>query len=72
MLISDQQHPLDTGMSSKPEATDVVSGLDLSGKTALVTGGYSGIGVETVRALTSVGARVVVPSRDIDRAVRAP
>ena len=70
MLISDHQHPIDTGVSSKPEATEVVSGLDLSGKTALVTGGYSGIGIETVRALTSVGAHVVVPSRDIDRAVK--
>ena len=71
MRISDHQHPIDTGISSKPEATEVVSGLDLSGKTALVTGGYSGIGIETVKALTSVGAHVVVPSRDIDRAVQA-
>ena len=32
MRISDHQHPIDTGVSSKPEATEVVSGLDLSGK----------------------------------------
>ena len=36
---------------------------------ALVTGGYSGIGFETVRALTGAGAKVIVPSRDVDRAV---
>jgi NAD(P)-dependent dehydrogenase (short-subunit alcohol dehydrogenase family) len=36
-----------------------------------VTGGYSGIGVETSRALRSAGARVIVPTRDRDRAMRA-
>lgn len=71
MSISEQQKPIETGFSSKPEASEVVAGLDLSGKVALVTGGYSGIGVETVRALTAAGAKVFVPSRDVDRAVRS-
>lgn len=69
MSISEQQQPLETGFGSKPEASEVMSGIDLSGKVALVTGGYSGIGVETVRALTDAGAKVFVPSRDVDRAV---
>ena len=68
MAISSLQQPIDTGMGSKPEASEVMAGIDLSGKTALVTGGYSGIGLETVRALINVGAQVIVPSRDIDRA----
>ena len=70
MSISKQQQPIETGFSSKPEASEVIAGLDLSGKVALVTGGYSGIGLETVRALTDAGAKVFVPSRDVDRAVR--
>lgn len=42
---------------------DVVRGVDLSGRTAVVTGGASGIGLETVRALASVGASVTVAVR---------
>jgi len=38
--------------------------LGLSGKVAIVTGGYSGIGLETVRALANKGVRVIVPVRD--------
>lgn len=71
MSISKQQQPVETGFSSKPESSEVIAGLDLSGKVALVTGGYSGIGIETVRALTAAGANVFVPSRDVDRAVKA-
>ena len=70
MSISVQQTPIKTGIGPKPEATEVMANIDLSGKTALVTGGYSGIGVETVRALTGAGAKVFVPSRDVDRAVK--
>lgn len=70
MSISKQQQPIETGFSSKPKASEVMAGLDLSGKVALVTGGYSGIGLETVRALTDAGAKVFVPSRDVDRAVK--
>ena len=69
MSISEQQHSIETGFGSKSEASEVMSGIDLSGKVALVTGGYSGIGFETVRALTGAGAKVIVPSRDVDRAV---
>ncbi|BEP16351.1 SDR family NAD(P)-dependent oxidoreductase [Acidothermaceae bacterium B102] len=44
-------------------AQDVVASIDLTGTLALVTGGYSGIGLETTKALASRGARVVVPAR---------
>ena len=70
MAISSLQQPIETGIGSQPDAAEVMANIELSGKTALVTGGYSGIGLETVRALTNAGARVIVPSRDVDRAAK--
>ncbi|GGM55659.1 SDR family NAD(P)-dependent oxidoreductase [Dactylosporangium sucinum] len=49
-------------------ADDVLAGIDLSGKTAVVTGGSSGIGLATTRALARAGARVIVPARRPDAA----
>jgi NAD(P)-dependent dehydrogenase (short-subunit alcohol dehydrogenase family) len=46
-----------------PTADDVLARVDLTGRTALVTGGYSGIGPATVTALARAGARVLVPAR---------
>lgn len=46
-------------------ALEVVDGLDLSGRSAIVTGASSGIGVETARALASAGASVALAVRDI-------
>ncbi len=45
-------------------AADVIAGVDLSGKTAIVTGASSGIGVETARALAAAGASVTLAVRD--------
>lgn len=45
--------------------------MDLSGKLALVTGGYSGLGLELVRALTTAGAEVIVPARRPETATEA-
>ena len=47
-------------------AADVVAGIDLRGKRAIVTGGASGIGVETARALASAGADVTLAVRDLN------
>jgi len=52
-------------------ATEVLDGVDLAGRTALVTGGYSGIGQEIVRALSGAGATVLVPARRPDKALAA-
>ncbi|MDG4808760.1 SDR family NAD(P)-dependent oxidoreductase [Micromonospora sp. WMMD1120] len=52
-------------------AGDVLAGLDLTGRTAVVTGGYSGLGLATTLALTGAGARVVVPARRPDAARQA-
>ncbi|AVT29397.1 oxidoreductase [Plantactinospora sp. BC1] len=45
-------------------AEEVVAGIDLSGRRAIVTGGVSGIGLETARALAGAGAQVTVTARD--------
>jgi len=44
-------------------AAEVVEGIDLTGKRAIVTGAGSGIGVETARALASAGAAVTMAVR---------
>lgn len=62
MAISDQV-PTNSDFHAKSTAVEVLDGVDLTGKTAIVTGGYSGLGLETVRALASKGAAVIVPVR---------
>ncbi|WP_328492439.1 SDR family NAD(P)-dependent oxidoreductase [Streptomyces sp. NBC_00414] len=57
------QHKIGSGFGPRSSADDVLDGIDLTGKLAIVTGGYSGLGLETTRALTKAGARVVVPAR---------
>jgi NAD(P)-dependent dehydrogenase (short-subunit alcohol dehydrogenase family) len=57
------QRHIDSGFGPHSTATEVLEGIDLSGRLAIVTGGYSGIGLETVRALVSAGAGVVVGAR---------
>ncbi|MEL7297990.1 MAG: oxidoreductase [Pseudomonadota bacterium] len=64
-MVSTQQ-PIDSPFGYRSSAKDVVAGLDLSGTVAVVTGGYSGIGTETVRALAEQGARVFVGARRTD------
>ena len=60
------QTPLVSPFGYRSTAAEVIAGIDLSGKTALVTGGYSGLGLETVRALAGVGAAVIVGARRPD------
>ena len=61
--MSTNQAPLPSGWTNRSNAHDVLAGIDLTGKLAVVTGGYSGIGLEAVRALTKAGADVIVPAR---------
>jgi len=62
------QAPIGSGFGAASTAAEVIAGRNLTGKTAVVTGGYSGIGLETVRAFRSAGAKVVVPARDMAKA----
>ncbi|MFG2795033.1 SDR family NAD(P)-dependent oxidoreductase [Streptomyces sp. NPDC048419] len=57
------QHKIGSGFGATSTADEALAGIDLTGKLAIVTGGYSGIGLETTRALTGAGAHVVVPAR---------
>ncbi|MFI5590313.1 SDR family NAD(P)-dependent oxidoreductase [Amycolatopsis sp. NPDC051758] len=57
------QHKLGSGFGATTTAAEAVADVDLTGKLAVVTGGYSGIGLETTRALIGAGAHVVVPAR---------
>jgi NAD(P)-dependent dehydrogenase (short-subunit alcohol dehydrogenase family) len=54
-----------TPFDSSSTALDVVTGLDLSDRRVIVTGGASGIGIETVRALAAAGASVTIAVRDV-------
>lgn len=62
------QISLGSGFGARSEPEEVLAGIDLSGRVALVTGGYSGIGLETTRALLRAGARVHIPVRPASKA----
>ena len=66
--MPEPQAPIGSGFGAATTAAEVIKGIDLTGKTVVVTGGYSGIGLETVRAFRSAGARVFVPTRDMSKA----
>jgi NAD(P)-dependent dehydrogenase (short-subunit alcohol dehydrogenase family) len=70
MAIADQV-PVGSGYAARTDGAVVIADADLAGKTAIVTGGYSGIGLETVRALADKGVRVIVPVRDEAKAAAA-
>lgn len=65
------QQALGSGFDAATTADAVMQGIDLAGRTAIVTGGHSGLGRETVHALAAAGARVVAPARDVARAAQA-
>jgi NAD(P)-dependent dehydrogenase (short-subunit alcohol dehydrogenase family) len=60
-----------TPYGARTTAAEIVAGLDLTGRRIVVTGGASGIGVETARALASAGAEVVLAVRDVAAGERA-
>lgn len=62
------QQPLGSGFSVTSATSDVIKGIDLTGKIAIVTGGNTGIGLETTKTLAAAGAIVIVPARDVEKA----
>ena len=69
-MISNHQSPLSVSFNSKSETYDVLDGINLHGKIAILTGGYSGIGLETTKGLVSAGAEVIVPAKRPELALK--
>jgi len=70
-VAKENQVPVGSGFHAKSTAREVLQGIDLSGKNVVLTGGYSGIGIEAARALAEAGAHVTVPARRPDVAAEA-
>jgi NAD(P)-dependent dehydrogenase (short-subunit alcohol dehydrogenase family) len=64
------QTPIGSGFGPTTTAEEVLGDRRLDGQTAIITGGYSGLGLETARVLAGAGAHVIVPARrpDVARA----
>ena len=62
------QQPIGSGFNAVSTTNDVIKGVDLIEKIAIVTGGNTGIGLETVKTLANAGATVIVPTRNIEKA----
>lgn len=63
-----QQKPVGSGFDAASTSKEVIEGIDLAGKTAIVTGGYVGLGLETTKMLAAAGAKVIVPARSREKA----
>lgn len=70
-MTSHHQHPLGSGFTAASTTADILAGVELTGVNAVVTGGHSGLGAETTRALAGAGAAVTVAARNPDRAAQA-
>ena len=71
VAMNHRQHPLGTPFPPHATAAEILAGVDLTSRDAIVTGGHAGIGLEVTRALCGAGARVTVGARDPDRAAAA-
>ncbi|MFT4147091.1 MAG: SDR family NAD(P)-dependent oxidoreductase [Mobilitalea sp.] len=63
-----KQEPIKSSFGPKSTAKDVIKKYNLRGKNAIVTGGYSGVGLEITKALARAGVNVLVPVRNIQKA----
>ncbi|MDD3361739.1 MAG: SDR family NAD(P)-dependent oxidoreductase [Hespellia sp.] len=68
-MISNLQRPIKNEFDIHTTAEEVIQGYDMNGKTVIITGGYSGIGLEITRVMTKAGATVVVPARTQTKAI---
>lgn len=69
--MTSRQAPIRSGFGPHSTALETLDGADLTGTVAIVTGGYSGIGLEATRTLAGAGATVIVPARRPDKAREA-
>ncbi|MDS7598507.1 SDR family NAD(P)-dependent oxidoreductase [Agrobacterium tumefaciens] len=65
------QKPLGTRWGPASTAAQVASGIDLRDHVVIVTGGASGLGLETTKVLASIGAKVIVATRNAQEARQA-
>lgn len=62
--MTHRQHPIGSPFTPASTAEDVLAGIDLTGRNAIVTGGHAGIGLDVTRALAKAGAAVTVGARN--------
>lgn len=62
------QKPIGSSFSTTSTSAEVIKGIDLTKKTIIVTGGNTGIGLETTKALATAGANIIVPTRNTEKA----
>lgn len=70
-LVAKLKRPGPNGFGYGSTAEDVTRGLDLSGRTILITGCNSGIGQESFRVLAARGAHIIAAARTVEKAERA-
>ncbi len=70
-LVAKLKRPGPNGFGYGSTAEEVTRGLDLSGRTILITGCNSGIGLESFRVLASRGAHIIAAARTVEKAERA-
>lgn len=63
-----KQRPIGSGFTAASTADEVLKGIDLTGKNAIITGGHSGIGLEMTRSMSKAGAFITVAVRDPQQA----
>jgi len=65
------QNPLNNGYTARTTTKEVIKGITLTDKIVIITGGSSGLGLETTKTLAEAGAKVIVPARNISKANEA-
>ena len=71
METNTKQAPIHSGFNEATTASDVIEGIELTGKTAIVTGGHAGMGLEITKVLSGAGASVWIPARNTAKAKEA-
>ena len=70
-ILAQTANPPMSDFNAESTAEEVTEGIDLTGKIAVVTGGNSGLGYETMRVLAKRGAHVICTSRTMEKAETA-